>query len=77
MKKGLELVCRTSCLNQAADEEPIFVLRANDENAPTIVRAWAAAYERQKGPVFTSRQLRKLQEARTLADEMEAWKAAQ
>lgn len=32
----------SSCLSKAADDEPIFVLRAQDRLAPKIVRAWAA-----------------------------------
>ena len=31
-----------SCLNKAKDNEPIFVLRANDPIAPLVVRIWAS-----------------------------------
>lgn len=28
------------CLGKAADDEPVFVLRAQDASAPSIVRSW-------------------------------------
>ena len=34
---------------KAEDDEPLFVLRANDSLAPQIVRQWAAAYRIAKG----------------------------
>lgn len=30
------------CLGRAADDEPLFVLRAQDKSAPYVVRHWAA-----------------------------------
>lgn len=41
MIKANELASAESCLNKAADDEPIFVLRAKDRIAPKIVRTWA------------------------------------
>jgi len=38
-----------SCLTAAADDEPLFVLRANDEVAAYIVNQWAYAYYLAKG----------------------------
>ena len=45
---------RTTCLGKAADEEPLFVLRAQDKLMPTVVRIWkelalfhGLPYERQ------------------------------
>ena len=40
MRKRDELADRTSCLNRAADDEWIFVLRGRDVAAPAVVQAW-------------------------------------
>lgn len=40
--KAQELADPNSCLNKAADDEPVFTLRAQDRFAPAIVSAWAA-----------------------------------
>lgn len=32
---------RNSCLNRAADDEPVFVIRAKDPLAAPLVRMWA------------------------------------
>lgn len=68
-----------SCLTRAADDEPLFVLRANDPLAPKVVREWAYRYEEEKadaGGMLTEKQLAKTEEARDLADAMEVWKRA-
>lgn len=41
MIKSLELSSPNSCINKAADNEPVFVLRAHDMCAPEAVRYWA------------------------------------
>lgn len=41
MNKLDEINDPKSCLNKAADDEPIFVLRAKDPLAPLLVRRWA------------------------------------
>ena len=41
MIKREELTNPSSCLNRAADDEPIFVLRAHDQCAVATVLAWA------------------------------------
>jgi hypothetical protein len=41
MLKRDELSNPNSCLNKAMNDEPIFVLRANDPCAPDTIRAWA------------------------------------
>lgn len=77
------------CLAALADDEPYFLLRANDELAPDIVRQWAETYKLQKeidnarasgrgqGPEpLTERQQRKYEEALACADTMEQWKEA-
>jgi hypothetical protein len=56
-----------TCLQKAAEDEPIFVLRAQDRLAPTIVRDWATlARDHGCAPA-------KVQEAFRLADQMEQW----
>lgn len=40
MIKKLELSTPTSCINKAADDEPVFVLRAMDKAAPAAIAAW-------------------------------------
>lgn len=67
------------CLGKAADDEPIFVLRANDPCAPAIVRRWADDYliykrENSHDGCLTHAQLSKAQEARGLANEMESYR---
>lgn len=55
------------CLDHAGDDEPLFVLRAQDNLAPTVIRSWAQLAESQKANP------EKIAEARALADLMEAW----
>lgn len=79
MLKRDEIFKPNSCLNNAEDTEPIFVLRANDPVAPHIVRSWAAEYRSEKMKTtgkLTEAQKAKYQEALNLANEMETWKAA-
>jgi hypothetical protein len=71
-----------SCLTNAADDEPVFVLRANDEIAPEVVLYWAGLYTQRKmlergGDQLTAKQLAKREEAVRLADQMTAWKRTQ
>lgn len=40
-RKASEATDPNSCLSKAADDEPIFVLRAQDKTAPKMVRVWA------------------------------------
>lgn len=76
MLKRDELATQTSCLNRADADEPLFVIRANDENAPAIVMEWMRCYIRSKGgiPQMSSVQLKKAREAEELASEMRVWK---
>lgn len=76
MRKDQEIASVVSCLNRAADDEPLFVLRANDENAPAIVMAWAEDYLRSKGGWVNmmTPQLNKYNEAVQLASDMRIWK---
>ena len=69
MIKHLELSTPTSCLNKAAQDEPVFVLRAKDPLAARIVRIWATLAE--DGGFHEPR---RTAEARQLADAMDAWR---
>jgi hypothetical protein len=74
MLKKDEINNQHSCLNSAADDEPVFVLRGNDELAPQVIRAWARVYKAAKGVNITEKQTAKYTEALQSADKMEAWK---
>jgi hypothetical protein len=56
-----------SCLKKAADDEPIFVLRAQDKLAPAVVQYWIDLARSQGTPEPT------LQEAERCMASMEAW----
>lgn len=55
------------CYANAKLDEPLFVLLGRDENAPTLVRAWALMREEQ------GEDPEKVAEARSCADAMEAY----
>ena len=55
------------CLGKAADDEPVFILRAQDIFASGLVEAWAHSLEERGGD------LEKVREARRLAMLMRAW----
>lgn len=65
MIKRDELI--NGCIAKAADDEPVFVLRATDKLAPGLIRQWAA----QAHALGMS--WAKAGEALKLADMMEAW----
>ncbi len=73
MIKSQELADPKSCLNKAGAKEPLFVLRANDESAPGVVRMWARRYRADKGDKITDAQLDKFAEAIAIANAMELW----
>jgi len=79
MLKRDELANPESCINKAADDEPVFVLRANDENAPAIVTEWCREYIVSKGgwSKLTEEQRKKYNEAMHLASDMRIWKMHQ
>lgn len=67
--KAQNLADPNSCWNKAADDEPVFVLRAKDPAAPGVVRHW----------VDITRDLHdntKRQLATGVASQMEAWRIA-
>lgn len=77
MIKRKEIASHRSCLNRAALDEPVFVLRANDYNAPAVVRVWATAYQSTKIAIhgrLTTMQMAKHSEALAISNEMEVWK---
>lgn len=66
-----------SCLTNAKDDEPLFVLRANDELASSIVRTWAVMYHKHKSEQLggmTLQQQAKYEEAMALASMMDQWR---
>lgn len=67
-KETIEQALRgEGCLGKAADDEPVFVLRAQDIHAPDLVEKWAIWAE--VGGTHTD----KVQEAKQIVDEMRAW----
>lgn len=78
MIKKDELSNPNSCLNRAQDDEPLFVLRANDPIAPHVVKAWADQYLQGKalGGGAQLNHVQKYREAMDLATQMTLWKPA-
>ncbi len=56
------------CYAKAQDDEPIFVLRANDPTAPFAIRKWARRRSLVKGNDA------KYEEAMKIALDMETWR---
>lgn len=71
MIKKDELAHPTSCLNKAADDEPVFVLRAKDVLAPTVVACWAALAMREG-----VHEQARIEEAMDLSKAMREWRAS-
>lgn len=69
MLKRQEMTDPKSCLNKAAADEPVFVLRAKDPLAPDIIRLWAAEAQGMH-------EVEKCNEATQIADDMDAWRKA-
>lgn len=68
MNKQQTIADLNSCLNRAADDEPIFVLRAKDPHASEAVLYWAVT-ARDNG----SHEPEKIDEALEIAAEMERY----
>ena len=67
-KQCLEKAARgEGCLGRAQDDEPVFVLRAQDKTAPDTVRDWATRAANAGAPTA------KVTQAMHDADLMEAW----
>lgn len=69
-----------SCLNKAGDDEPIFVLRANDPLAPEAIEKWALEYIKTKTNGrktsildLSDNQLKKIQDAFNVARSAQVW----
>ena len=60
-----------SCLSAAADDEPLFVLRAKDKFAPLVVELWRLLVKEESGG-----ETRKTRMAMRLAEEMRQWQKA-
>jgi hypothetical protein len=75
MLKRDELKDPNSCLNRSDEAEPLFVLRANDDNAPAAVAAWARDYIVSKGGWgnMSDNQKKKYAEAMDIASSMRIW----
>jgi len=58
---------RLGCLGKAADDEPVFILRAQDALAAELVELWAIRARAAGCPVD------KVREAQNLAEEMLRW----
>lgn len=56
-----------TCLQNAREDEPIFVLRSQDITAPELVEAWATR------AVILGAKTTKINEARKLAQDMRRW----
>lgn len=63
-----EIADPNSCLNRAADDEPIFVLRAKDPLAAKLVEDWAAR------AIVEGLHEEKPQQAFRYAQAMKAWR---
>jgi hypothetical protein len=64
-----------ACLEKVEVDEPIFVLRAHDPMAPTLVRIWAERWRLMhlgKGTYTAGRKV-KVKEAIEQADAMDTW----
>lgn len=68
MIKSEELSNPSSSLNKAAPDEPVFVLRAQDALAPSIILQWMSL-AREAGTLSVEREL----EARNCVKQMIAW----
>ena len=72
-----DVIAGPSCLTKAADDEPLFILRANDELAPYVVRMWAemflASKRRKNDGLIHTAAILKYKEALRCATDMEEW----
>lgn len=76
MIKQNEIQSPYSCLNKAAPDEPIFVLRAQDELAGQTIRFWAGLLMERHGRDSISwpeGAVTKINAALQLADQMDRW----
>ena len=69
MRKRDEQIDPESTWNRAAEDEPLFVIRAKDKLSASMVRQWAEA-----AAMTGAHEPEKIQEARELAEIMESWR---
>lgn len=62
------------CYEKLDGDEPYFILRANDRQAPALVRAWAKERERVAANSDDLEDLEKAVEATILSYQMEFWR---
>lgn len=64
-----------SCWNRAAEKEPLFILRATDSQAPTLIRLWAEGYKQKKkdSGEYKPRERAKYINALKCAEDMESF----
>ncbi len=73
-KEVLEAALRgEGCLGKAADDEPVFVLRAQDCLASELVDKWAIHANLLVPAVGPENRFHKIQDARSVAEAMRAW----
>lgn len=65
------------CYALALPDEPIFVLRASNEEAASLVEQWAERYDarKRKEGTFDRRAARKVKEALQIAEEMRTYRS--
>lgn len=68
---------RESCWNNAAPDEPLFILKGSDETAPDTILMWAARYLLAKGgwAHMTQKQRDKYNDALGVAQRMRIWRS--
>jgi len=71
--KAFERDTPHSCWNKATDDEPVFILRAQDQLAIAAVRRWADLLEGRSHPNDTPRR-EKAAEARAWCNAADAWR---
>jgi hypothetical protein len=76
MNKRENITNMNSCLNKAHEDEPVFVLRANDPLAAHIVESWAEYYKatHEGAGTYTLARKAKYTEAWHVADSMRTWR---
>ena len=72
MRKRDELINPESTWNRAAQDEPLFVIRAKDKLSASMVRLWA-----ETAAMTGAHEPEKIREARALAEAMETWRTGQ
>lgn len=83
MTKDENISDPNSCWNRAAAKEPIFILCANDEIAPIVIKYWARLYLLEKTGQsidinkLTDKQKEKYLNALMDAEDMIKWKISQ